>query len=238
MANAAIVILAAAGSPDGIGRVVNGMEAAREFAETAGDDVELIFDGAGTQWIPELEDESHEYHDLYRSVRAEVSVCDYCASAYGVDDSIDITVGIDPEEAGPFSDFLLDLASGDTVEISGPFGRSFYEGEPRVVVLAGGPGVGPAVGIGEAAAADGNEVAIVYRTDAQAHEDRLDALRDAGASVVVTDGDIDEHVAAAVGSDVDEQVFVYGFDSFVDEATAALAAAGVDPDDAKVENFG
>jgi ferredoxin-NADP reductase len=162
----------------------------------------------------------------------------YTLSSPGVDDTFEITVGIDPEEAGPFSDFLLDLASGDTVEISGPFGRSFYEGEPRVVVLAGGPGVGPAVGIGEAAAADGNEVAIVYRTDAQAHEDRLDALRDAGASVVVTDGDIDEHVAAAVGSDVDEQVFVYGFDSFVDEATAALAAAGVDPDDAKVENFG
>ena len=162
----------------------------------------------------------------------------YTLSSPGVDDTFEITVGIDPEEAGPFSDFLLDLASGDTVEISGPFGRSFYEGEPRVVVLAGGPGVGPAVGIGEAAAADGNEVAIVYRTDAQAHEDRLDALRDAGASVVVTDGDIDEHVAAAVGSDADEQVFVYGFDSFVDEATAALAAAGVDPDDAKVENFG
>lgn len=162
----------------------------------------------------------------------------YTLSSPGVDDTFEITVGIDPEEAGPFSDFLLDLASGDTVEISGPFGRSFYEGEPRVVVLAGGPGVGPAVGIGEAAAADGNEVAIVYRTDAQAHEDRLDALRDAGASVVVTDGDIDEHVAAAVGSDVDEQVFVYGFEAFVDEATAALAAAGVDPDDAKVENFG
>ena len=162
----------------------------------------------------------------------------YTLSSPGVDDTFEITVGIDPEEAGPFSDFLLDLASGDTVEISGPFGRSFYEGEPRVVVLAGGPGVGPAVGIGEAAAADGNEVAIVYRTDAQAHEDRLDALRDAGASVVVTDSDIDEHVAAAVGSDVDEQVFVYGFEAFVDEATAALAAAGVDPDDAKVENFG
>ncbi len=162
----------------------------------------------------------------------------YTLSSPGVDDTFEITVGIDPEEAGPFSDFLLDLASGDTVEISGPFGRSFYEGEPRVVVLAGGPGVGPAVGIGEAAAADGNEVAIVYRTDAQAHEDRLDALRDAGASVVVTDGDIDEHVAAAVGSDTDKQVFVYGFEAFVDEATAALAAAGVDPDDAKVENFG
>ena len=185
-----------------------------------------------------LDAEPGQFLKLTGVVNGEEYARFYTLSSPGVDDTFEITVGIDPEEAGPFSDFLLDLASGDTVEISGPFGRSFYEGEPRVVVLAGGPGVGPAVGIGEAAAADGNEVAIVYRTDAQAHEDRLDALRDAGASVVVTDGDIDEHVAAAVGSDVDEQVFVYGFEAFVDEATAALAAAGVDPDDAKVENFG
>ncbi len=162
----------------------------------------------------------------------------YTLSSPGVADTFEITVGIDPEEAGPFSEFLRDLASGDIVEISGPFGRSFYEGEPRVVVLAGGPGVGPAVGIGEAAIGDGNEVAIVYRADAPAHGDRLDALRDAGASVAVTDGNLDDHVDAAVGSDADEQVFVYGFEEFVADATAALDAAGVDPDAAKVENFG
>lgn len=162
----------------------------------------------------------------------------YTLSSPGVDDTFEITVGIDPEEAGPFSDFLLALESGDTVEISGPFGRSFYEGESRVVVLAGGPGVGPAVGIGEAAVADGNELAIVYQTDAPAHEERLDALREAGASVAVTDGDITDHVARAVTGAADEQMFVYGFGSFVDDATAALDAAGVDPDLAKVENFG
>jgi len=162
----------------------------------------------------------------------------YTLSSPGVDDTFEITVGIDPDEAGPFSDFLRGLAPGDTVDISGPFGRSFYEGEPRVVVLAGGPGVGPAVGIGEAAVADGNELAVVYRTDGPAHEDRLDALRAAGASVAVTDGAIDDHVAAAVTGAADEQVFVYGFGGFVDDATAALDAAGLDPDAAKVENFG
>ena len=162
----------------------------------------------------------------------------YTLSSPGVDDTFEVTVGIDPEEAGPFSEFLLELAAGDTVDISGPFGRSFYEGESRVVVLAGGPGVGPAVGIGEAAVANGSEVAIVYRTDAQAHGDRLNALRDAGASVAVTDSDIDDHVAAAVTGSEGEQVFVYGFGEFVDAAAAALDAAGVDPDDAKVENFG
>ncbi|MFB6093083.1 MAG: FAD-dependent oxidoreductase [Haloquadratum sp.] len=162
----------------------------------------------------------------------------YTLSSPGVDDTFEITVGIDPEESGPFSRFLLDVAPGDELDVSGPFGASFYEGEPRVVVLAGGPGIGPAVGIAEAAVADGNEAAIVYRTDAVAHGDRLDALRDAGASVVVTDGDVGDAVAAAVTGEETEQAFVYGFADFVDDATAALEAAGVDPDDAKVENFG
>ena len=185
-----------------------------------------------------LDAEPGQFLKLTGTVDEEEYTRFYSLSSPGVDDTFEITVGIDPEEAGPFSEFLLDLAVGDTVEIAGPFGRSFYEGESRVVVLAGGPGVGPAVGIGEAAVADGNEVAVVYRTDAPAHGDRLDALRDAGASVVVTDGDIDEHVAAAVTGVADEQEFVYGFEAFVDEATAALDAAGVDPDAAKVENFG
>jgi ferredoxin-NADP reductase len=185
-----------------------------------------------------LDAEPGQFLKLTGEVDGEGYTRFYTLSSPGVDDTFEITVGIDPEEAGPFSEFLLDLGAGDTVDISGPFGRSFYEGESRVIVLAGGPGIGPAVGIGEAAVADGNEAAIVYRTDAPAHEDRLDTLRDAGASVEVTDGDIDDHVDAAVTGAADERVFVYGFDEFVDEATAALAAVGVDPDDAKVENFG
>lgn len=89
MAKAAIVILAGTETQADSGRVLNGLEAAREFAETVGDDIELIFDGAGTRWIPELEDEGHDYHDLYRSVRDDMAVCDYCAGAFGVGDAID-----------------------------------------------------------------------------------------------------------------------------------------------------
>lgn len=71
------------------GRLANGLEAAKEFAETEGDDLELIFDGAGTQWIPELEDEDSDYHELYQSVRGDVQVCDYCSDAFGVSDAVD-----------------------------------------------------------------------------------------------------------------------------------------------------
>ncbi|MFB6176332.1 MAG: hypothetical protein ABEI99_04165 [Halobaculum sp.] len=90
MAKAAFVILSGAdGSATSIGNVVNALEGAKEFVETDGDEVEVIFDGAGTQWIPELEDESHDYHDLYAAVRDEVSVCDYCADAFDVSEAVD-----------------------------------------------------------------------------------------------------------------------------------------------------
>lgn len=41
------------------------MTAVREFHE-AGDDVELIFDGAGTRWPGELSDPGHQAHGLTR----------------------------------------------------------------------------------------------------------------------------------------------------------------------------
>lgn len=89
MANAAIVILAGNESPADYGRLANGLEAAKEFAETDGDEVEVIFDGAGTQWIPELENEETKYYELYEAVRDKVSVCDYCADAFDVADVVD-----------------------------------------------------------------------------------------------------------------------------------------------------
>jgi cytochrome-b5 reductase len=164
----------------------------------------------------------------------------YTISSPDVADSYEITVGYDPEAGGPFSEYLLSLAPGDEVAVAGPFGSDFYEDEPRAVVLAGGPGVGPAVGIAERALADGHEAAVIYRDDDPVHEDRLAALAAAGATVYVLGADesLTDAVAGAVTGADGEQVFVYGFESFLDAATDALVAAGVDPDAAKVENFG
>ena len=89
MVDAAIVILADTESHADRGRLVNGLETAKEFAETPGDDVEVIFDGAGTKWIPILEDPESDQHDLYESVRGDASACDYCTTAFGVDEGVD-----------------------------------------------------------------------------------------------------------------------------------------------------
>ncbi|MFB6085123.1 MAG: ferredoxin--NADP reductase [Halorientalis sp.] len=162
----------------------------------------------------------------------------YTISSADVTETFEITVEIDPD--GAFGPILADVAAGDELVVSGPYGNAYYDGEPRAVVLAGGPGVGPAVGIARRALADGNEAAVVYRDDDPIHETALDELAAAGVTVHVLDADDDMTEAAAdvvTGTD-GEQVFVYGFADFLDAATAAVDAAGGDADAAKVENFG
>jgi hypothetical protein len=110
MANAAIVILAGTESHADVGRLVNGLEAAKEFEETDGDEVEVIFDGAGTQWVPKLEDEDSDYHELYQAVRDDSAVCDFCAGAFGVDDAVNDSgvVRLDDHDGHPSIRSLVD----------------------------------------------------------------------------------------------------------------------------------
>ncbi|WP_459821250.1 FAD-dependent oxidoreductase [Halorubrum luteum] len=164
----------------------------------------------------------------------------YTLSSPTVTDTFEVTVGIDPAESGPFSTFLAAIEPGVEMDLSGPFGDSHYDGEGRVVVLAGGPGVGPAVAIAERAVDEGGEAAIVYRDDEPAHGARLGALRERGATVYVLDGDTDltaPVMDVLTGAD-GEGVFVYGFADFVADAEAAIEAAAGDADAASVENFG
>jgi ferredoxin-NADP reductase len=164
----------------------------------------------------------------------------YTLSSPTTEGTFEVTVEIDLEEGGEFSRFLVDIEPGVEMSLSGPFGDQHYDGEGRVVVLAGGPGVGPAVAIARRALDDGGEAAVVYRDDDPAHEARLDDLRERGASIAVIGGDDDltGPVTDALTGTADEGVFVYGFADFVDDALAAIEAGGGDPDGAKVENFG
>ena len=162
----------------------------------------------------------------------------YTLSSPGVEDTFELTVGIDDEgDVGPR---LADLEPGESVTVAGPFGNAYYEDESRTTILAGGPGVGPAVGIAERTLTDGGETGVIYRDDDPIHRDRLDALGEAGAFVSVLDesANLTEPAERALTGAADEQVFVYGFAEFLDAATDALQSVGGDPDRAKVENFG
>ncbi len=91
MAAAAMLILAGTEARADLGRVVNALQISRELDE-AGDDATIIFDGAGTQWVPALSDEEHKYHRLYEQTKHLVSgACSYCAGAYGVKVAIEGT---------------------------------------------------------------------------------------------------------------------------------------------------
>jgi len=162
----------------------------------------------------------------------------YTISSPEITDTFEVTIEVDPE--GTLGPWLAERESGDTVGVTGPFGNAYYEDEPRVIVLAGGPGVGPAVGIAERALAEGGTAAVVYLDDAPVHEDRLATLADAGADVFVLSAaeGLTDAAAQVITGDADEQVFVYGFADFLDLATTAIDAAGGDSEGAKVENFG
>jgi len=110
MAKAAVVILAGTDGHENLGRLVNGLEAAKEFAENDDDELELIFDGAGTQWVPELEDEDSDHHELYQAVRDDTSVCDYCSGAFGVADAVNDAgvVTVDDNDGHPSIRSLVD----------------------------------------------------------------------------------------------------------------------------------
>lgn len=84
MAKAALVVLADTDSREGLGRIANALVTAQEF-DQAGDDVTVVFDGAGTKWIAELANPEHKYHRRFEALKPRVAgACAYCAAAFGV----------------------------------------------------------------------------------------------------------------------------------------------------------
>jgi len=88
MSKVAIVILADTAGPGDFGRAVNGLMTAKEFKE-AGDEVQIIFDGAGTKWIGKFNEEGSKYLSLFESVKDKITgVCETAAGRFGVKDDV------------------------------------------------------------------------------------------------------------------------------------------------------
>jgi hypothetical protein len=86
---AAIILFADTDRPEGFGRLANALTSAREFME-AGDEIAVIFDGAGVKWVPEVARPDHKYHGLFGEVRGAVTgACVYCSRAYGASDGVE-----------------------------------------------------------------------------------------------------------------------------------------------------
>jgi hypothetical protein len=95
MSKVEILVLAEEGSHESLGRIVNALEFAKELKEK-NHDVGIIFDGAGTTFIPALEKEDHKAHGVYKEVQDVIDgACEFCSKAFGVIDEVkktDITL--------------------------------------------------------------------------------------------------------------------------------------------------
>jgi ferredoxin-NADP reductase len=156
----------------------------------------------------------------------------YTISSPDTDGTMEVTVEYVPE--GTLAPWLAERRPGDTIEVEGPFGDVRYTGEGSVVILAEGPGIGPAVGIAERARATDHDATVVFWGRDPPHRDRLDALETDGATVLLVES-LDE-AADTLAAAGDATVYVFGFESFVRDAKTVAEAAGVDT--LRAESFG
>jgi hypothetical protein len=88
MAKISVVVLAGKEAHSDMARVLNALELVKEAAG-AGDEVEMVFDGAGVQWVPILSDPEHKLHGAYEQVRTHVAgACEFCSNAFEVGDEV------------------------------------------------------------------------------------------------------------------------------------------------------
>ena len=81
-----LIIFAGKETHEGKGRVFNALIMAKELKE-AGHIVNIIFDGAGTEWLAKLQMEDNKMHALYIELKDNiVGGCDFCAVAFNVKD--------------------------------------------------------------------------------------------------------------------------------------------------------
>ncbi|MBT2525623.1 DsrE family protein [Streptomyces sp. ISL-99] len=87
MSKVALIVLADTETHADLGRSYNALVTAKECME-AGDDVRLIFDGAGTKWPGVFADPKHDAHQAYQAVTAVVAgTCKFCAQQFEAEKS-------------------------------------------------------------------------------------------------------------------------------------------------------
>lgn len=88
MAKISVVLLADVETHGDMGRAANALALVKE-AKEAGDDVELVFDGAGVRWVRELAKADNKLHGRFEEIRDKVAgACEYCAGAFGVREAV------------------------------------------------------------------------------------------------------------------------------------------------------
>ena len=87
---AAIIVLSdpKSNTEEALGRVFNALASAYDFKHD-GQEVTILFQGAGTRWIAELTKTDHPAHDLFQAVKDTVAgVSCGCADVFGATEEI------------------------------------------------------------------------------------------------------------------------------------------------------
>lgn len=90
MKKAAVIVLSdpKANSEEALGRLFNAPAAVYDFKQR-GDDVRLLFAGAGTRWAGELVNREHPAYELFKSVKDKVAgVSCGCADVFGAQEGV------------------------------------------------------------------------------------------------------------------------------------------------------
>ena len=86
----AIIILSdpKSGSEEALGRVFNALAAAYDFKQK-GNEVTVLFQGAGTRWLAELSKDDHPAHALFEEVRDTIAgASKACADVFGASEEV------------------------------------------------------------------------------------------------------------------------------------------------------
>jgi ferredoxin-NADP reductase len=198
--------------------------------ETVGDSVVAV----KLETPPEFDADPGQFILVRATLSGETETSYYTLSAPRVGDTFEITVAINPD--GTVGPWLAEKETGDSIEIEGPYGDIAYTGQKDALVLASGPGIGPAVGIGERAHEMDKNVTIIINNADPPHQTRLNSLENDGAKIVVRGSD--EAMIDTPEARSDISVYVFGFQSFVEDARHSLTASGFEREDIEIENFG
>lgn len=113
MSKTAIVVFSdpKAGQEEALGRLFNAMFLTLELKDK-GQDVALIFQGAGARWPAEVTKPAHPAHALYHAVADKVvGVCGGCADVFGATDAAKATgLPLVRDKQIPGTSGILDLS--------------------------------------------------------------------------------------------------------------------------------
>jgi hypothetical protein len=89
MKTAIIILSDPKAGEEALGRVFNALAVAQESLQS-GDEVEVVFNGAGTRWPEELSKISHPANGLYNAVREAVKGASCgCAAVFGATNGVE-----------------------------------------------------------------------------------------------------------------------------------------------------